>query len=133
MDSINNELKISIREPEETDIPFFFTTWLHGLYYGNSWFNAIDKDVFYEKYHEVLKLLLGRSSLRVACMEDEPDVILGYSVFTDTTLHWVFVKKAWRKLGIAKRLIPQDINTVSHLTKLGKALKPKDWKFNPFL
>ena len=74
--------------------------------------------------------------VNTACLKDDIEVILAYSVLEatgmDTTLHWVFTKASWRDLGIAKKLIPANVTTCSHLTKVGRSLKPKEWKFNPF-
>lgn len=129
-------MKILLRSIEESDLPFVFSTWLKGLYHGNILFNKIDQDIFYSKYHLVLESLIKKSFVKVACLESEPDVILGYSVSDIHCLHWIFVKKAWRKLGIGKSLMPKDIVEVSHLTKLGETLmktKHLTLKYNPFL
>lgn len=70
----------------------------------------------------------------MACLEDEPDVVLGYVVASPGVVHWIFVKKAWRELGIARKLFPQEITRVSHLTKVGEILMKKyDLYFDPFL
>ena len=128
-------MNIVIRPPTETDIPFIFSTWLKGLYHGNLYYKKIKQDVFYAKYHKVLESILPRYTVRVACMEDEPDVILGYVVYLGDVLHWAFVKKAWRKLGIANKLLADvTINKVSHLTKVGESIaKRKNLEFDPFL
>lgn len=129
-------MNISYRNITETDFPFIFATWLKGLYHGNSYYRKINQDLFYKKYHKILEYVLNGSTVYIACMEDEPDVILGYSVFSGTTLHWVFVKKAWRKLGIGKNLLPQQIERVSHISKLGETLmkqKELKWIYDPFL
>lgn len=127
-------MKVSIRSVEQSDLSFIFSTWLKGLYHGNVMFNKIEQDLFYFKYHQVIEALLKRSVIKIACLEDEPDVILGYSITEPGKLHWVFVKKAWRKLGIGKSLLLEDIAEVSHLTKLGEMLlKKTKWKFNPFI
>lgn len=125
-----------LRTATYDDLPFIYSTWLKGLYHGNSLYRKIDQGVFYEKYHQVLEALLNRSNVRLVCLADEPDVILGYCVHSDRVLHWVFVKKAWRGKGIAKTLIPDNTTTVSHLTKSGESIMKKkkpEWKFNPFL
>lgn len=125
---------MSIRGPKEEDKAFVMATWLRGLYYGNPWFKEIDKNIFMERYHEILTKLLLRETteLAIAVLKDDPDVILGYSVMDARTLHWVFVKEAWRKMGIAKSIIPKDIDATTHMTIIGKKLKPRHVKFNPF-
>jgi GNAT superfamily N-acetyltransferase len=125
---------VTIRPAEESDKAFIFATWLKGLYHGNSFYSEIEKDAYFTNYHAVLERVLAKSSVLVACLTDTPDVVLGYAVIErGTVLHWVFVKKSWRRFGIAKRLIPHPILTVTHLTKLGSKLKPQEWAFNPFL
>ena len=130
---------VAIRSYLPEDRNFILATWLRGLYYGNTWFSEIRKDVFMKRYHDVVEYILNHpcASIRVACLEDDPGVILGYSVarvLDDTTvLDWVFVKQAWRKTGIGTRLIPPNVSACSHLTKVGRAIKPSTWEFNPFL
>lgn len=121
------------------DIGFIVSTWLQGLYHGNDWFKQIDRDTYFDFYKKVVKSLVHRPTvkLKICCLKDNTDVILGYSVVEEKDhkkiLHWVFVKPVWRKQGIAKVLIPKDIEVITHLTKWGKQLKPKEWIFNPFL
>lgn len=126
---------VAIRDFLPNDRNFILSCWLKGLYYGDSWFSTIPKDLFMKQYHDILVRLLAAPgvSVRVACLKEDADVILGYSVSRGPILDWVFVKAAWRQIGIGKSLTPPDWATVSHLTKLGKALKPSHIVFNPFL
>ncbi len=127
---------MAFRTGWEDDRSFILATWLRGLYYGNPLFKEIEKDVFMENYHRIISDVLDRATttVRVAVLKDDLNVILGYAVFSsETTLHWVFVKEAWRKIGIASKLIPQSTDTVTHLTILGRKIKPTAMKFNPFL
>ncbi len=114
------------------DKNLIFSTWLLGLYHGNELFHEVPKDIYFAEYKKVVTHLLMKSQVTVACLKDDPDVVLGYVVTEGATLHWVFVKKAWRKLGIATTLVPINIKRVTHLTKLGKSLKPKEFIFDPF-
>ncbi len=129
---------VSIRDYAESDKNFVFSTWLRGLYYGESYFSQVPKGIFMENYHEVIEKTIDplTVSIKVACLKDEPDVILGYAVLAhfSTHLHYVFVKKAWRNIGIAKSLVPVSIKTVSHLTHVGRAVLQKhpEVVFNPF-
>jgi hypothetical protein len=127
---------IAIRPGVLGDKNFILATWLRGLRYGNDWFEAIDPDFYFKHYNAVLEHILTRpdAAIMVACLKDDPEVILGYSVFSGTRLDWVFVKKNWRAIGIAKSLIPPNIEVVSHLTRTGVSLlrKSPSVKFNPF-
>lgn len=137
---------ISIRDYDpKQDHNFILATWLRGLYYGDSWFSIIPKNLFMVNYHAALeRLLSGPVTIKVACLREEPNVILGYSVTRKLALgehvvgvlDWVFVKSAWRKIGIAKALVPSNVEACSHLTKSGLAImrqKKPSMVFNPFI
>lgn len=137
------------RQGQEGDINFIYATWLQALYYGNGWsrnvepvagapvdiYSSMDRDVFFKNYNNIIQKILIKPSVSVniACLIEDPDVILGYSVTEPEVLHFVFVKDVWRRMGIARDLIPADTKTVTHLTRIGRGLKPKEWGFNPFL
>lgn len=113
-------------------------SFLNGLYYGNTWFSEIPKAIFMDNYKKFLEKLINQDPtlVKIACLKDEEDVILGYSILGNQhlTIHWVFVKDAWRHGGIAKRLTPKFPTAVTHLTRLGKSLMKKipTAVYNPF-
>ena len=125
-----------VRPGKPEDINFILATFLRGLYYGESYFSLIPKAIFMSNYKVVAIALLTRHQVRVACLPDDQDVILGYSIVSHDhkILHWVQVKQVFRKKGIARSLVPKEVKQVSHLTKLGVALLPKipNSIFNPF-
>lgn len=136
-----NDLYI-VREFQEADKNFIFATLLRGLYYGNSFFSDVPKDIFMGNYHRIIEGILENPAtvVRVACLKDDSEVILGYSIARQagdqSVLDYVFVKPAWRKIGIAKNLMPPNIFAVSHLTKQGHSMlkaKLPGVMFNPFL
>lgn len=126
-------MNINIRDMVEEDRSFIFATWLLGLRHGNELYKEIKKESYFSKYKQVIELLLSRSTVKVACLIDDPDVVLGYVVYQGDKLHWVFVKKAWRKLSIASQLVPKNIKYYSHITKMIRSFKPQGWEFDPFL
>lgn len=125
-----------IRDYTLDDANFILATFLRGLYYGDSWFSAMPKDVFMRHYKPVIEALLKTRTIKVACLKEDPSVILGYSMLSNDyqTIDWVFVKSAWRKQGIGRSLLPQYPTCVTHLTKLGQTLLTKfpNAIFNPF-
>ena len=128
----------NIRDGKANDLHLILATFLRGLYYGDSWFSLIPKNIFMANYKRVIEAILSNpnTAVKVACLPDDPDVILGYSIISKDgqTLHWVYVKSAWRKKGIGKSLTPETIMQVSHLSTLGKSLLSKlnSAIFNPF-
>lgn len=127
-----------VRDAINADISFIMATFLRGLYYGDSWFSTIPKDVFMSNYKVLGENLIysDKTTVKVACLKDDSNVILGYSILSADfqTVHFVFVKTAWRKKGIARSLVPAHPVTVTHLTALGKKLMTKlpTAIFNPF-
>jgi citrate lyase synthetase len=129
---------VLLRPAVESDKNFIMATIMRGLYYGESWFSEIPKSVFMENYHKTVEYILNKptTEVKIACLKDDPDIILAYSIIDSSknVVHWVFSKKAWRGIGIAKSLVPENIKTATHLTKTGLVIiRKKDWTFDPFL
>lgn len=127
---------IEIRNMYPDDWNFILSTWLKGLRYGNDWFGLIEAGVYYTNYQKHIERILQSptTAVKVACLKESPDVILGYSVTRGNTLDWVFVKKNWRLIGIARSLVPDTTTHVSHLTDVGRSILKKSpgITFNPF-
>lgn len=127
---------IAVRAVVADDVPFIISTWLKGLRFGNSWYKLIESKAYFKTYHAVIVAVMSRPtvSVSIACLKEDPSVILGYSVIEGNKLHWCQVKKAWRGIGIAKSLVPSTVTTVTHLTETGRSIfLKKDLIFNPFL
>ena len=111
--------------------------WLRSLRYSNDYFKLINAEAFFVSYHKYIALLLCRPDTLVmlAVLTDDPDVVLGWSVVEGKKLHYVHVHKDHRRTGIGRKLIPKNIDTITHLTKDGMfiwANKYPDLVFNPF-
>lgn len=138
-ESLGRELSkhVRLRLADPGDTPYIAKTWLDGVYYGNDWFRQIPRKIFLLEYPQIISFLLTKSQVSLFCLKEERSAILSYVVIQhrepDLILHWAYTNPPWRNLGLAKRLIPKSINTCSHLTKMGKSLKPPKWAFNPFL
>lgn len=132
----NLEELVVARPFQVSDFEFIISTWIRGLYYGNSWFKEIPKDIFMKFYQRVITDIMASQNTTawVACLKEDPDVIVGYAAFhLPDVVHYVYVKEAWRHLGIASYLVkPHAPKYCSHLTKAGLKLKPKEMIFNPF-
>lgn len=131
--------EIVIRAHKPEDINFIYSTMLRGLYYASdSFYSMIDKAIFFKNYEEVLSAILKQSDtvLCIACLKSEPDIILGYALMRHPdSLHYVYVKPAWRSQSIATRLCSEclKITTITHLTPQMDSLRMrKQLKFNPF-
>lgn len=127
---------VAIRDVLPEDKNFILSTFLKGLYHGESPLSEMKKQTFMEKYHAVIESLLASPNTKVcvACLKDDPGVILGYAILTGPAVAWAFVKKNWRGIGIAKDLIPPTTNTFTHYTKVGLIIaRKKNLAFDPFI
>ena len=92
--------------------------------------------MYYKEYNKVIDHLLTISTIKVACLDDDEVVILGYAVFDRDNIHYVFVKEAFRRLGIAKRLIESSLilpETCTHSTYIAEVIIEKfKLTYNPF-
>jgi hypothetical protein len=73
---------VSLRPFKDTDYRFIENHWAQGLYYGSDWYRAIPQSLFENTYRQVIKKLLSDPGrwVVVACLTDDPDVIVGFSV-----------------------------------------------------
>ena len=143
---INKEDLYTLRPYTPNDRNFIFATWLRGLYYGDSWFKEIPKNIFMANYHDALDKFMTKPGvvITIACLKDEPEVILGYSVSRQLQVQgteigvvdWIFVKSAWRNIGIGTLLLPKQFNAFTHMTGCAKSIVKDKYNkvvFNPFI
>ena len=115
-----------------------YSRWLRSLRFGNDYFKLVAQDAYYEAYHLYIQRILEHpdSMVRLAVLSDDADVVLGFSVSRGSILDYVHVHKDHRRLGIGRKLVPKDIDTITHLTRTGLAIfgsKHFNWAFNPFV
>jgi len=136
-----------IRSAKPADINFIYATWLNSQKYDTALGLSCRKALFFEQYRLVIDTILASEATQVlvAVLPENEDVILGYLVFqTPDTLHYAFVKEAFRKLGIAKQLIEKAYPSFleknknlyfSHSSKYAQPILKKftNLTFNPFL
>src|ERR1035438_3245364 len=95
-----------IRDAKLSDKNFVLATFLRGLYYGETWFSEIPKDIFMTNYKLIAEALVTSPKviIKVACLPEDLDTIIGYSILSQDflTLHFVYVKSAWRLKGVGK-------------------------------
>lgn len=111
--------------------------YLRSLRKGNEYLELIEPLAYFNVYDAYFKALLARpdSAVKLAALSDDPDVVLGWALVEPDKLHFVYVKKDYRRIGIAKSLVSEPFSRFSHLTKIGKALWDTKFPraaFNPF-
>lgn len=130
----------TIREPNKKDIAFIYATWLNSLYY-DSWFKGIQKSVYFDNYKKVIDHILSYAKVSISCLKEDPNTILGYLVSEDPdVIHYLFVKEAFRRFGIAKSLFDHNFISpermlITHRTRQANQIlnTKSQFTYNPFL
>lgn len=132
--------QIETRQLEPGDINFIYSTMLKALYYHKgSIYGPIEAEYFFERHHYVIESILrAPNTVRIACLKSQPEVVLGYAIAqAPTTLHFAYIKKAWRGQGLARLLVASILGTVACCTHVVAQMEPfrlkKQIKYNPYL
>jgi ribosomal protein S18 acetylase RimI-like enzyme len=127
-------LPIRIRKATEEDVSFIFNSWLKS-YRDSAFAKSITNTIYFNEHHKLLEDLLKTCNVLVACNNENPADIYGYSV-TETVegffvLHFVYIKHTYRQLGLGKKLMQEagadftKASFCSHITKHGERLAAK--------
>src|SRR6056297_1572859 len=131
----SNNMKVHVRTANEEDVHFILNSWLKS--FRNSQFaKGISSTVYFTEHHKVLRKLLKRSTILVACNPEDQNQIYGYLVLEKVDgvlcIHFAYTKQVFRKLGIQRQLLGLvnhdfDNNSAlySHDTKMGRELAAK--------
>jgi hypothetical protein len=106
-----------------SDAPFVFASWRNSVWFDTHTQNALDPRFFRIKTKEIRTFLDHPDiSTRIACLNEDPDQIIGYAVLMNLTIEFVYVKQDYRNQGIATLLTKgfQDIAQPS--TKIGSSI-----------
>jgi GNAT superfamily N-acetyltransferase len=119
-------MKIQKRELKESDRDFVFSSWLFSFKGASPFAKRIRGKDFYKNHQKVIENIIERPTLMtcVACLEDDPDVILGFIIWEQdqgtVSVHYIFVKEIYRGNGVGAFLweeIPKkEVIYASHLT-----------------
>ena len=123
-------MKVVLRafKPME-DEQIIYGTWRNALWYDDDkQRHEGDAGRFYsEATHSIRKILKNPATkVRIACLSNDPGIIIGYSVITGNCLHFVYVKADYRNKRIGSMLVPLSVETCSPvMTKIGRAIAVK--------
>jgi GNAT superfamily N-acetyltransferase len=112
----HRDLKIGMRRERADDAPFIMQTWQRSYYKGSDFARLIHRTVYDMYNRETIEQILCRHGTHVTIGHDpeSDDTIYGYIVLEEDTadmpiVHYLFVKEAWRQLGIATKLITATV------------------------
>lgn len=124
-----------IRPATSADAPLINAAWFESLWKEGFDVRGMRFEDFKEGFNRRAFRLLHHPDTRVRCMvfDTVPDEVLGFSVVAANVAHYAYVKHAFRRQHIAKRLL-FGCTVYTHRTKLGQRLAAGlDLQFNPFL
>lgn len=113
--------------------PFVLKTWLMS-YAQSEWARGIKPGIFHREHHPLAQQLLRRSTLRIVVPADDPSMYLGWCCHEGTTLHYVYAKREFRRLGIGCALVAgMAFENASHRTADLSLLYREAPTWNPYL
>lgn len=137
-------LPISIREANEGDLHFVFSSWLKS-YRSSGWgCKFVDNTIYFTEQHKLVERLLKRCTTLIATDPADPATIYGYVVFEKIdgilVFHYCYTKHTFRAMGVLRQLLKSmdhDWNMAglyTHMTKLFDRLSLKyNLVYHPYI
>ncbi len=109
---------------------------LNSLRSGNDWYKLIDSEHYFLIYPKAIEALLLRPKTKVRFAELRDDTTLGWCMYEDSIVHYIWVKSELRRQGIGQSLLPKQFDYISHLTNKSLRLWTQYYpqvRFTPFV
>ncbi len=130
------ELDLTWREMQPDERVYVLSTWIKSYATGGS----VDAgeyarhrvNDFARDYAPVVRALVDRSRIAVACFADQPSLMVGWLASEGDVVHYLATKPNYRRMGVATWML-HDMATLpaeyTHETRLGKKLVPPTWVY----
>ena len=126
---------MNIRQFKETDRDFVTKSLLMSFMNGSKEVQKINRDSYMNAHNSTINKLLDRCECLLACDDQDDDLIYGFVIFEGLSkvdvLHYLYVRKAFRKKGIARDLLTKTRKkhfvVISHLTDEFKVARLKGY------
>lgn len=128
------ELPIAIRPATSDDYGYILKTWSVD-FHKNYPTTHIPNSIYFPHQAQIINAIINQHGATVACIDDEPNTIVGYLVSqpvndTNVIVHWAQTKGIFRRMGVLttllKNLEVQNKNIIcTHAFPLFKDLKEK--------
>ncbi len=127
-------MSLSLRLASGADMRFIHSSW-HTAFWKTHARKHVLKEVYDAGMDKRIDRLLFRSHVLVAFFPEVPDEVLGWSAIEGDALHYIYVKAAYRRRGIATGLVEGRAKWYTHATdREGRVfLERMSLKYNPFL
>ena len=99
----------ALRHGTSADQDIIEASWIDTMRHASPHTRGIPSDVFKPHQRQVIRRLVPRCAVLIACLKDDPEVVLGYCVHElrddRPVVHFVYVKERFRGAGIATALV----------------------------
>jgi GNAT superfamily N-acetyltransferase len=124
-----------IRPARDGDMGFIVDTWRQS-FGPESYLFKFNRDLYFRLMAmHINGLARAGATISVACAPTDEDTIIGYVAHTGSELHYVYVREALRKHGVARGLLEHaGVQTYSFKTAQGLArlkAESRGWTFVP--
>lgn len=95
-------MKIVTRKAIPSDHPFIYATYIRNRWFDKANKTSLPRSVWSTLQHKRLEVALATQPVTVACLDEDPDVLVGYG-FKDSGVLYIYVKLDFRSLGLGVR------------------------------
>ena len=89
---------------EDGDFEFILKSWLRAHCHGSKEAQLAGRH-YWTHHREIAMRILARAAVLVATWAKDPSVVAGFAVTEAGRVHFVYVRKSFWRMGIARRLL----------------------------
>jgi GNAT superfamily N-acetyltransferase len=111
-----------------------YATWLRSYEASSLMTKLVPREQFFAGHHKVLDGIFARDpQVRLAVLPADTEVVLGWLVREGAVVHYVYVKPAFRRYGIARALLGDEPwTTYTHHTYPLREISLAGKVFDPY-
>lgn len=131
--------ELTHREPVASDLNFIYDSFLKTVKSNKQFSQKPSNRVFFPEMQKIIDRILASSKTIITCLKEDPNVIVGYLIYSDQTLQFCFVKQPWWGLGIAKAMFNEAFQSpaiqYAFITDMGEDIAKchPEFVFNPYV
>lgn len=122
-------MTLRIRPGKSDDMAFIIDAWRRSFEDAPA-VRGADRMHYRNEMTRTIHRVLDKATVRVACDPEDEDTLVGFVAFTGPELNYVYVKQAFRGMGVARQLL-EGVPIVAYTFRSNNARPPKDWAFRP--
>lgn len=128
-------MSIHVRPAKPTDTAFIMDAWKRS-FEGAPAVRHADREHYRTEMERTIGRVCAGSTVLVACDSSDEDTLVGFASYSarpshhGVALHYIYVKRDFRGMGIAKRLL-RDVPVTAYTFLTATARPPREWAYTP--